>query len=505
MAPGDRTRLSRSGAVILGGVAATSASGLIFEIALTRVFAVTQFYHFAFLTVSMALLGFGASGTALATFPRLGAGGPRRWTWLAGLQGVATLAAYAVSNSLPFDSFAMAWDRTQIIYLAIYYLTLAVPFFFGGLVIAVLLTGAGQREPVSSHLVYGTSLAGSGIGCVVAVVGLDWLGGERTIALAAAVAMAAAVGFATLVEPRRALLTAGAAGTVILLAMGVVVPSPLKMNMSPYKDLAGALRFPGAAIVATEWDRGTRIDLVHSDGIRSLPGLSFTYVGAPPTQDGVTFDGDSLSPVPRIAPEDADFAPHLLTALPWLLRPGADSLILEPRGGLDVVVALAGGAGTVTAVEPHGDVIEAIATEGASIYDHPRVEVVVGDPRTFVERSGARFDVIDLALTSPYRPVTSGAYSLAEDYSLTVEAFGGYLDRLESDGILMVARWVQTPPSEEIRLLGIADAALRLNQLDPMAAVVMLRSYSNAILLVQRDGWSAADLAIVRRFAAEQR
>ncbi|MCP3977283.1 MAG: hypothetical protein GY720_22570, partial [bacterium] len=115
------------------------------------------------------------------------------------------------------------------------------------------------------------------------------------------------------------------------------------------------------------------------------------------------------------------------------------------------------------------------------------------------------FDVIDLALTSPYRPVTSGAYSLAEDYSLTVEAFGSYLDRLDSDGILMVARWVQTPPSEETRLLGIADAALRRNQLDPMAAVVMLRNYSNAILLVQPDGWSAADVAIVRRFAAEQR
>ncbi len=505
MASEDRVRLSRTGAVILGGVAATSASGLIFEIALTRVFAVTQFYHFAFLTVSMALLGFGASGSALTAFPRLGVGGPRRWTWLAGLQGVATLAAYAVSNSLPFDSFAIAWDRTQIVYLAIYYLTLAVPFFFGGLVVAVLLTGAGQREPVSSHVVYGTSLAGSGLGCVVAVVGLDWLGAERTIVLAAAMAMAAATGFATLVEPRRALLTTSAAGTVILLAMGVVVPALLEMNMSPYKDLAAALRFPGAAVIATEWDRGTRIDLVRSDGIRSLPGLSFTYAGAPPTQDGVTFDGDSLSPVPRIAPEDADFAQHLLTALPWLLRPGADSLILEPRGGLDVVVALAAGAGMVTAVEPHGAVTEAIATEGASIYDDPRVEVVVSDPRTFVERIAGRFDVIDLALTSPYRPVTSGAYSLAEDYSLTVEAFAGYLDRLESDGILMVARWVQTPPSEEIRLLGIAAAAVRQEQLDPMAAVVMLRNYSNAVLLVQLDGWSATDLAIVSRFAAEQR
>ncbi|MEA2000648.1 MAG: hypothetical protein U9N84_01980, partial [Actinomycetota bacterium] len=498
-------RWSRATPVVLGGVAATSASGLIFEIALTRVFAVTQFYHFAFLTISMALLGFGASGSLLTAFPRLGAGGPRRWAWLAGLQGMATLTAYGVSNSLPFDSFAIAWDRTQIAYLAVYYLTLAVPFFFGGLVVAVLLTGRGQPEPVSSHLVYGASLAGSGLGCVVAIVGLDLLGGEGTIALAAAVAMAAAAGFATLVVHQRGLRAGATIATVILLAMGITVPGSLEMNMSPYKDLMGALRFPDATIVATVWDQGTRIDLVRSDGIRSLPGLSFTYAGAPPAQDGVTFDGDDLSPIPRLAPEAAEFAPHLLTALPWLLRPDADSLILEPRGGLDVMVALAGGAEMVVAVEPHGAVIDAIAAEGASAYDDPRVDVVVGDPRTFVERTGATFDVIDVALTSPYRPVTSGAYSLAEDYSLTVEAFASYLDRLEPNGILMVARWVQTPPSEETRLLGIAAMALRRGDVDPAAAVVMLRNYSNAVLLVQPDGWSAADLGSVQDFARAQR
>lgn len=500
----DRSQSARATVVILGGVAAVSASGLIFQIALTRVFAITQFYHFAFLTVSMALLGFGASGSALAAFPRLGRGGPRLWARLAGLQGVSTVAAYAVSNSLPFDSFAIAWDRIQVVYLAVYYLTLAVPFFFGGLIVAVLLTGGGRPDPVPSHLVYGASLAGAGLGCAVAVVGIDLLGGEGIIVLAAAVAMAAAACFSTLTSSRRGLLVAVGA-TVALLAVGFAVPEPLEMNMSPYKDLSGALRFPDAQVVATVWDRGSRIDLVRSEGIRSLPGLSFTYTGVPPTQDGVTFDGDDLSPVPRIRPDEAVFASHLLTTLPWLLRPGADALILEPRGGLSVLVALAGGAREVTAVEPHGALVDVIAVDGVSVYDDPRVEVIVSDPRTYIERTGERFDVIDLALTAPYRPVTSGAYSLAEDYSLTIEAFVAYLDRLAPDGVLAASRWVQTPPSEEIRLLGIAVTALRIQGVDPASAVVMLRNYSNSVLLVQSDGWSSADLAKVGDFAAAQR
>jgi hypothetical protein len=507
MAPSSRSRMlqSRAGLFTLGGVAASSASGLVFEIALTRVFAVTQFYHFAFLIVSMALLGIGAAGSVLTVFPKLGAGGPRRWACLAGLQGIATLGAYHVTNWLPFDSFAIAWDRRQILYLVISYLALAVPFFFGGLIVGILLTGVDQPEPIASHVIYGGSLVGSGLGCVVAVVGLDLLGGEGTVVLAAVMAMAAAVGFAILAERRWRLIGASAAVTVALIGPVVFVPGLLEMNLSPYKGLPGALRFPGATVVATEWDRGTRIDVVRSDGIRSFPGLSFTYSGIPPAQGGVTFDGDDLSPIPRTAPEDVSFARHMLTVLPWLLRPGADTLVLEPRGGLDVLISLAGGAAAVTAVEPHGAVVDMIASEGWSVYDDPRVTVVVDDPRTFVERTGDLFDVIDLALTAPYRPVTSGAYSLAEEYRVTVEAFEGYLERLEPAGILMAARWVQTPPSEETRLLGVATAALHSAGVDPAAAVVMLRSYSNAVLLVQPDGWSVADLAAVRAFAEEQR
>ncbi len=507
MAPSTRSSMlrSRAGLFTLGGVAASSASGLVFEIALTRVFAVTQFYHFAFLIVSMALLGIGAAGSVLSVFPKLGAGGPRRWAWLAGLQGVATLGAYHVTNWLPFDSFAIAWDRRQILYLVVSYLALAVPFLFGGLIVGILLTGVDQPEPIASHVIYGGSLVGSGLGCIVAVAGLDLLGGEGTIVLAAAMAMAAAAGFAMLAKQRWRLVAVTALVTVALVGPVMLMPGLLEMNLSPYKGLSGALRFPGATVIATEWDRGTRIDVVRSDGIRSVPGLSFTYSGTLPAQGGVTFDGDDLSPIPRIAPEDAPFARHMLTVLPWRLRPGADTLVLEPRGGLDVLIALAGGAASVTAVEPHGAVVDLIVGQGESIYDDPRITVVVDDSRTFVERTGERFDVIDLALTAPYRPVTSGAYSLAEDYRITVEALESYLGRLEPAGMLMAARWMQTPPSEETRLLGVAVAALRSSGVDPVAAVVMLRSYSNALLLVQPDGWSAADLAVVRTFAEEQR
>jgi hypothetical protein len=490
--------------VILAAVAGSSGAGLAFEIALTRVFAVTQFYHFAFLAVSLALLGFGASGSVLTAFPALGRGGPRRWSLLAAAQSVTTVAAYLATNALPFDSFAIAWDRRQVLYLLIYYLALAVPFFFTGLVVAVLLTGVDQQSPVPSHRIYAASLAGSGAGALGALVALDALGGEATILLSAALAMGAAFAFSlVLTERRRWPAPAGATGVLVLLALWA--PALFDMRLSPYKDLPGALRYPGAEVVATHWDQGTRVDLVVSEGIRSLPGLSLTHPGAPPPQDGVTFDGDDLSPVPRLDPLDADFAPHLLGSLAFRLRPGAEVLILEPRGGLDVLVALAHGATSVVAVEPHAEAVQAVRAGGPSPYDDPRVTVAFTTPRAYAGRTDQQFDVIDLALTSPYRPVASGAYSLAEDYRLTVEAFEAYLERLAPGGIFTATRWVQTPPSEETRLLATAVAALRRTGVDPVDAVVMLRSYSTTVLLVQPDGFSAEELGQITAFAEEER
>jgi len=43
------------------GLFLLSAATLVFEINLTRIFSIAQFYHFAFMIVSLALLGFGAS------------------------------------------------------------------------------------------------------------------------------------------------------------------------------------------------------------------------------------------------------------------------------------------------------------------------------------------------------------------------------------------------------------------------------------------------------------
>src|SRR6201993_5360397 len=47
---------------LLAGLALTSFAALLLELSLTRLFSVVLFYHFAFLAISIALLGLGAGG-----------------------------------------------------------------------------------------------------------------------------------------------------------------------------------------------------------------------------------------------------------------------------------------------------------------------------------------------------------------------------------------------------------------------------------------------------------
>ena len=79
-----------------------------------------------------------------------------------------------------------------------------------------------------------------------------------------------------------------------------------------------------------------------------------------------------------------------------------------------------------------------------------------------------QFDIVQISLTSTYHPVRSGAYSLAEDYTYTLQAFDDALDRLDRDGILVMSRWLQVPPSEWLRSFVLAATVLEENGLEPV-------------------------------------
>ncbi len=475
------------------GLVLLSAAAIAFEVTLTRLFSVTQWYHFAFLAVSVALLGYGASGTALSLVPSWSRPPvARRASTVATAFAAGVLAAYLCLNYLPFDSYRIAWERIQLLYLVLYYLALAVPFFCAGLVIALLLAAHPQR----AARLYAASLLGSAAGALLPAAFLPWLG-EGIVLLIASLGLFAALAFRFRVSFTRVLLLAGGC---LLLLLAWNLPPIFSLQLSPYKGLSQVLRFPDAEVVLRKWNAFSRVDRVASSAIRSAPGLSLSYPGELPKEDGLFVDGDDMSPVLG-ARDPTGFTDYLPVALPYQLRPGARVLLLEPRGGLDVQVALSQGATSLVAVVANPLVVQA----AEEAYDSERVDVRMEDGRSYAHRSSETFDVVHLALGDAYRPLTSGAYGLGERYDLTVEAFEDYLARLEPGGLLVIQRWLQLPPSETLRV-GVAavEALRRAGVEDPAAQLVVLRGLQTGLVLVKNGAFEPYELERIRSFSRQQ-
>ncbi len=495
---------------VYGGVILLAAATLVFEITLTRVFSIAQWYHFGFMAVSVALLGFGASGTLLSLQPsQRQKSSPRSLSILSTLFAVSALGGYLVVNYLPFDSYRIAWERKQLLYLIIYYLSLVVPFTFSGLTVGVLLS----EQPGQASVIYAANLAGSGAGCLLALGSLSLLGAPSTVMLTALIGLLAALTFSLphATEPARITLHASRitllAALILLSYFTLHPPSITSIRMSPYKTLSTVLRFPDTRRVYSQQNAFSQVDVVASSAIKSAPGLSFRYPGGPPPQMGLTVDGDNLSPITTELPaaDQANFTDYLPTALPYLLKPDARALIINPRGGLDVWVALQHGVREVTVVEDNPLVVEAVRETspegGGAVYDDPRVKVIIEAGRSYTRRTQRRYDVVHLSLSDSFKVVNYGAYSLTESTLYTVEALQDFYARLADGGWLVVPRWLQLPPSEEVRAAAVIVAALHRSGVEqPEAHLAAFRSFQTMMLLVKRGPISDGEIATIRDF-----
>ena len=263
-----------------------SLASLAYEVALTRIFSISLWYHFAFMIISIAMLGFAASGAALALFPRLK--NVARISSYSLMLGIALPLSYLLVNQIPFDPVRLAWDKVQILYIGSYYLILAVPFFCTGLIIATAFAVQSSR----SGLLYGADLLGAGLGSLGVLLLLGVMAPERGVFILALPPLAAAwlSGGARLRVA--ALLCAG-----LTLLLFFRPPEIAELRISPYKGLPSALRFPGATPLRSYYSPFARVDTFTSPAVRFAPGISLGYLEALPLQTGLAVDGGEISAI----------------------------------------------------------------------------------------------------------------------------------------------------------------------------------------------------------------
>src|SRR5260370_11911103 len=174
-----------------------SASVLSYQVILVRAFSIGQWHHFAYMVISIALLGFGASGTLLAALERgrtdtalLLHGSQAGWFAISATSfAVALPVSFWLTQRVPFDAFLIVWEARQVLYLGCYYLLLSVPFFAAASAIGLALTSESEESP----RLYAYNMAGSGAGALLAMVALSFARVEWAMLSVMGLAQGAAV------------------------------------------------------------------------------------------------------------------------------------------------------------------------------------------------------------------------------------------------------------------------------------------------------------------------
>ena len=466
-----------------------SLSSLAYELTLIRIFSLTLWYHFAFMVISIAMLGIGASGTLLSVVPAL------RDLRRIPAYGLALAIGIPVSYLLA-DPVRLSWDRLQVLYIGVYYLVLGVPFLAFGLIVSTAFSAIKEYP----GLVYASDLLGAGAGSLL-VFCLLFLGGpEQAVFILSSLAAAG-----LLLYVRGWMLPVS--GLVIALNVLMLVLHPLISHprMSPYKSLEAALRFPGAELLRTYDSPYGRVDVFKSPAVRYAPGLSLRYLEPLPEQTGIAVDGGDIQAVTEETdPEKLSFLRNLPSSLPYLLAEKDDVLILEPKGGLAVLAAKYQGAKRIHGVESNPLVMrvaQELRGNRSAAPDEALYHAGLG--RTWLSSSAGTFDVIDLSFMGS---LPGASFGFAEDYRFTVEAFRVYLDHLKPGGFLSLNLYIVPPPRTEFRLLAtLAEAVERSGHPDVSSRITAIRSWDTLTVLYKNGDLTDRDLDRIRTFCRERR
>ena len=451
------------------GVAFTTLSTLILELSLTRIFSVVFYYHFAFLAISIALFGLGAGGV----FSYVIAGWKQNIYFKLGT--LAVLNSFVVVLCLIFILSRTTMDNGT---LAVVFFASALPFFFSGAVVSLAVAEAIQRV----DRVYFFDLLGAAGGCLALVPLLNQFGGPNTVlATSVLFAVSAAIWY-NLAGTLRGRVAA------VALALGFVALIVYNWKLHPI-DIHYAKGMPLPQEQFVQWNSFSRIGLVNKPGQRA----------------SILIDADASTGVPRF---DLD---HLTAAekekllsqgpgFPYVLRPGAKTLIIGPGGGWDVSRAIGSGSKDVTAVEINPIIANTIMRErfpdlSNRLYFRPEVHLFVEDGRSFVRHSQEKYQVLQATLVDTWASTAAGAFALSENNLYTTDAFRDYLEHLTDDGLMAFTRWGFDPPRESLRLLSLARSALaELGETEPSKHIMVVRADAEKL-----NGWGSQDTVVIFR------
>ncbi|MGH9550315.1 MAG: hypothetical protein ACRD3W_13115, partial [Terriglobales bacterium] len=403
------------------GLFLVALSTIMYEILLTRIFSVTTWYHFAFLAITLAMLGMTLGSIVVYLKPNTFTQEKTRYfSSLSALMfAVFSVAAIMVHIYCPY--FFPPANLTLIIFgsLLAALPVLLVAFAFSGICVSLALT----RFTEQVNTLYAADLIGAAIGCSGIVLMLQFFDGISASIAVAAIICAAAACFAGGQERKLQIVSAITGFAFAGLAVANA-SSP-----QPFLNIGWTKGVRELTVLYQKWNSFSRIRVMRNSDAPDKPYGHFSPVMPAKSvrQLWLDIDGCAQTTLTHFTGniQDVDFLKYDISMMAHYLRPHSRVLVLGMGGGRDMLAALVMDQPSVTGVEINPNIIKAVSDVFGDFTGHldknPHVRIVNEEARSFVSHSSERFDIILASFVDTWAASASGAYSMTENSFYTIE------------------------------------------------------------------------------------
>jgi len=344
-----------------------SAALLSLELSFTKFFSVVMWYHFGFLIVSTAMLGFAAAGIFL-TFKHKKS---KNWSLssLINYSAIATLISYFLMNQVHYLELNQillakadsAYVLSRVSELFIMVILLFIPFFFMGLTISWIIT---QRKDRVGYY-YGSNLIGSAVGAPLFLFIFNMFNGQVGVVINVLIILVS--GFLTIRYKKEAILRA-----VLFAAIVPLTFFPELFPMTPPKDkMLGYVKNLEQDVEHTDWSSLSKVDFVKDPDRTIFPSVGlwginqdYTQKGVPfPERIGVIIDSWAYTSIIKY-PQDLSFYDNMPTTFVYTLKDKfKNSLHIGAGGGMDLLAAHHYGVESIKGVEINPVIVDVTKTK----------------------------------------------------------------------------------------------------------------------------------------------
>ena len=471
---------------VLGYISLIALSTLFYELSLIRILDILWYPHFAYMVITLALLGFGISGVVTSVLAE------KKWLFAnSTISWLTILLAFSYSGMFFFlNRFHVDFDTfSSVAYLGakvlLVFSGLVVPFFLGGLILSILFT----RHADKFGKLYFWDLVGASLGCLLVPLLIPSVGGPGMLFVASCFALTAfcLIGRSKILVTFALLCVLGVSGYLVSRGDNY-------LEIASHMDKRGFRSLQGGKIL-TKWDRISRIDLIQY----RKEYIWIAYDGGTQTSYFYTFDGDYKklrASLPKKAEEQ--FWDKFVFAADWL-KEGThpDVLVIGAAGGQETKAAVTFGAKSVDAVEMVGTVIK-LGKEKYAIepYDNEIVNAVRGEGRSFLRSSNKIYDIIQIMSNHTSSSIASGSGAVSPNYLQTTDAYKEYFSHLSKNGVLHINHHIFPK-----MVLTAARAWKESGRSDFEKYVVVYyanRWYNLPTLLVKMEPWTQEEVTRIR-------